>query len=89
MRARKGSTFANAVTAHNLAQLVYRLLKYGEAFVNQTAEHYEAHYEEAVKKGAIERLRRMGYRVIIEEARRAVGWERQPPEERGRRSRGP
>lgn len=72
MRARKGSTFANAVTAHKLAKLLYRLLKYGEQYVSQTAEHYEARYREAVKKGALNRLRRMGYRVEIEDARGAV-----------------
>ncbi|MGI5865744.1 MAG: hypothetical protein ACOX6T_27300, partial [Myxococcales bacterium] len=64
--------FANAVTAHKLAKLLYRLLKYGEQYVSQTAEHYEARYREAVKKCALNRLRRMGYRVEIEDARGAV-----------------
>lgn len=44
MRSRKGPTFANAVTANKLAKLFYRMLKYGEDFVEQGASYYEAQY---------------------------------------------
>jgi transposase len=65
MRARKGSAFANAVTAHKLAKLVYRLLKYGEAFVELGAEYYETRYRERLAKGAVQQLRSLGYAVQL------------------------
>jgi transposase len=67
MRARKGSTFANAVTANKLARLFYRMLKYGEEFVEQGADYYESKYRERVARGAIQQLRRLGYNAQLDE----------------------
>lgn len=70
MRARKGPTFANAATANKLAKLFYRMLRYGEAFVEQGADYYETKYKERVVRGAIEKLRRLGYSVQVQETPR-------------------
>jgi transposase len=67
MRARKGSTFANAVTAHKLAKLFYRMLKYGTAFVEQGAHYYEDRYKDRLTRGALHQLHRLGYDVQIRE----------------------
>ena len=46
MRSRVGSPKAITAIAHKLAKLVYRMLKYGEDYVRQGAEEYEAKYQE-------------------------------------------
>lgn len=65
MRSRKGSTFANAVTAHKLAKLFYRMLKYGEGFIEQDTEYYETRYKERLVKGAVARLHQLGFDVDL------------------------
>ena len=46
MRARLGAASAITATAHKLARLVYRLLKHGEAYVQQGMESYEHKYRQ-------------------------------------------
>jgi len=46
MKARVGPAAALTATAHRLARIIYRLLKYGEAYVRQGAETYERKYHE-------------------------------------------
>lgn len=65
MRARKGSTFANAVTAHKLAKQVYRMLRYGAAFVEQGDQYYEARYRERKLSSALKQLRQLGFDVEL------------------------
>jgi transposase len=48
MRARLGAASAITATAHKLARLIYRLLKHGEAYVQQGLEAYENKYRERV-----------------------------------------
>jgi transposase len=45
LRSRVGSPKAITAIAHKLAKLVYRMLKYGEDYVKQGAEEYEAQYQ--------------------------------------------
>src|SRR6516165_11958497 len=63
MRSRVGSPKAVTAIAHKLAKLVYRMLKYGEDYVRQGAEDYEAQYRER----RLEALRRtaaaLGFRL--------------------------
>jgi transposase len=65
MRGRKGSTFANSVTAHKLCKIFYRMLKYGDSFVELGANYYDGKYKEIVAKSAIKRLRKLGYSVQL------------------------
>jgi transposase len=46
MRARLGAASAITATAHKLARLIYRLLKYGELYVRQGLEEYEHKYRQ-------------------------------------------
>ena len=48
MRGRLGAASAITATAHKLARLIYRLLKYGEHYVQQGMEAYEKKYRERV-----------------------------------------
>jgi transposase len=63
MRSRVGSPKAITAIAHKLAKIVSRMLKYGEDYVRQGAEDYEAQYRER----RLEALRRtataLGYRL--------------------------
>jgi transposase len=43
-----GGASAITATAHKLARLVYRLLKYGDTYVRQGMEVYEQKYRERV-----------------------------------------
>lgn len=58
MKARLGPQKAITATAHKLARLIYRLLKYGEAYVAQT----EAEYQELTRKRALRELTRRAQR---------------------------
>lgn len=70
MRSRKGPTFANAATANKLAKLFYRMLRHGEEFVDQGADAYETKHKERVVRGALQKLRRLGYSVQLNETPR-------------------
>lgn len=59
MKARLGPQKAIVATAHKLARLIYRLLKYGEAYVAQS----EARYEELTRQRALTQLTRRAQRL--------------------------
>jgi transposase len=44
LRARLGAAKAITAMAHQLARLVYRMLKFGTAYVDQGMEHYDSKY---------------------------------------------
>jgi transposase len=44
LRSRLGAPKAINAMAHQLARLVYRMLKFGAAYVDKGMEHYEAKY---------------------------------------------
>ena len=46
MRAKLGAASAITATAHKLARIIYRLLRYGEHYVQQGLEIYEQKYRE-------------------------------------------
>lgn len=54
MKARLGPQKAIVATAHKLARLIYRLLKYGEAYVAQS----EAQYQQLTRERALQQLTR-------------------------------
>jgi len=64
MRARHGAPKAIVATAHKLAKYIYRMLKYGEAYVAKGVEEYEAQYRERALKGMAKQLRTMGYQIL-------------------------
>ena len=51
LRARLGMPKAITATAHKLARIVYRMLKYGKAYTDVGVQYYERRYRERVLKG--------------------------------------
>jgi transposase len=61
MRAKLGMPKAITATAHKLARIVYRMLKYGKPYTDVGADYYERRYRERVLKGLQRRAAEMGY----------------------------
>ncbi len=64
MRARKDTPVAITATAHKLARLIYRTLKYGQDYVDVGSDSYEAKYQAAVVKSLQKRARSLGYQLV-------------------------
>ena len=45
MKAKLGAPEAITATAHKLARVIYRMLKYGEEYVRQGLQDYEKNYQ--------------------------------------------
>jgi len=60
---RKGASVAVFATARKLAQLIYRLVCYGQAYVDTGAEAYEARFNQRRLKFYTKSLNLMGYTV--------------------------
>lgn len=60
---RKGAKVAVFATARKLAQLVYRLLRHGQAYVDEGAAAYEARWNQRRLKSYTQALKEMGYKV--------------------------
>ena len=65
MRSRRDTRIAITATAHKLARLVYRTLKYGEEYVDQGQQLYEQKYQAAVLKSLNRTARKLGYELVI------------------------
>lgn len=63
IQARAGAPKAIVATARKLAERVYRLLRYGETYVRQDVDAYEAAYRARVVKGLARRAGELGYRL--------------------------
>ena len=64
MRTRLGAPKAITATAHKLACLVYRMLKYGQEYVDKGQKYYEEQYRVRVLKNLTRRARDMGYELM-------------------------
>jgi transposase len=60
---RKGASVAVFATARKLAQLIYRLVRYGQAYVDTGVEAYEARFNQRRLKSYTKALNSMGYTV--------------------------
>lgn len=60
---RKGAKVAVFATARKLAQLVYRLLRHGQAYVDAGAAAYEARWNQRRLKSYTQALKEMGYKI--------------------------
>jgi transposase len=64
LKSRMGTPHAITATAHQLARLVYSLLKHGTAYVAQGMEAYEQqHYQRQVKQMA-RKARELGFQLV-------------------------
>jgi transposase len=64
MRSRLGPAKAITATAHKLALLIYRMLKYGMEYVDQGQEAYEKQYRERTLQMLKKRVKQMGYALV-------------------------
>ena len=64
MRARLGAPKAITATAHKLARLIYRLLKYGHAYVAQGMEQYERQCQERLTRSLSHRAAQLGFQLV-------------------------
>jgi transposase len=64
MRARCDSPIAITATAHKLARLIYRMLKYGEEYIDLGAEQYEAKFKLSMIKALERKARRLGFQLV-------------------------
>jgi transposase len=60
---RKGASVAVFATARKLAQLIYRLIRYGQAYVDTGADAYEARFTQRRLTSYTKALNEMGYKV--------------------------
>ena len=63
IRSRIGGLGAVKATAHKLACLVYRMLKYGQEYITQSMEEYEAKMEANVLKALKRKAAAMGFEL--------------------------
>jgi transposase len=64
LKARLGAPKAITATAHKLARLVYRLLKYGEDYVAQGMAEYEQTYRERIVQNLARKAKALGYKLL-------------------------
>ena len=64
MRARRDSRVAITATAHKLARLIYRTIKYGQEYIDIGQAEYEAKYRLSVLKSLEKRARQLGFQLV-------------------------
>jgi transposase len=64
MRARLGAPKAITATAHKLARILYRMLKYGKTYEELGAGYYEHRYRERVLRNLTKTAVAMGYQLV-------------------------
>jgi transposase len=67
MKARLGAAEAITATAHKLARLIYRLLKYGEAYVRQGMADYEQRFQERKLYALQKTAQAMGFQLVAKQ----------------------
>lgn len=73
MRGRLGAPKAITATAHKLARLVYRTLKYGEAYVDVGEARYQAQYEEQQLRRLKRNAAAMGFALVSQSTGEITG----------------
>lgn len=61
---RKGSAIAIFATARKLAQLIFRMLRYGQDYVDEGAAAYEARFHEQRLRTLTQTAQQLGYKLI-------------------------
>ena len=65
LRARLGAPKAITAMAHMLARLVYRMLKYGEQYVDKGINYYEEKYRENEIRSIQKRAKQLGLQIAL------------------------
>lgn len=66
IQARAGGAKAVVATARKIAERVYRLLKYGQEYVRQSEQVYEAAYQARLVKSMAKKAASLGYKLVPE-----------------------
>lgn len=61
---RKGGAVATFATARKLAALVFRMLRYGQDYVDEGVAAYEARFRQRRLHQLIETARQLGYQLV-------------------------
>jgi hypothetical protein len=64
MKSRLGGKGAVTATAHKLACLVYRMLKYGKEYVQQSVQEYEQKIRNQTERSLKRKAAALGYQLI-------------------------
>ena len=64
LKVRLGAPKAITATAHKLARLLYRMIKFGTEYVDQGQEYYERRYRTRVLSSLTRRAHELGYTLI-------------------------
>lgn len=67
LRARLGAPKAITATAHKLARLIYRMLRFGTEYVDCGQDYYERRYQRRVVSNLVRRAQELGYKLIKNE----------------------
>jgi transposase len=68
LRTRLGAPKAITAMAHMLARLVYRMLRYGEQYVDKGIKYYEEKYREHEIRGIQKKAKDLGLVVTVSTA---------------------
>ena len=64
MRQRLGAPKAITATARKLACLVYRMLKFGQDYVDKGMDYYEKKHQDRVLKNLKRTAKRLGFQMV-------------------------
>ena len=64
IKGRIGGVGAVTATAHKLARLVYRMLKFGSEYVKQSMAEYEAKLKEKVERSLKAKAAKLGFELV-------------------------
>jgi transposase len=76
--ARLGAPKAITATAHRLARILYRALKYGQQYVDKGEQHLEQQHRERTLKSLTKRAKELGYILVHHETGECLGVPDQP-----------
>jgi len=68
IKSRIGGKGAITATAHKLACLVYRMLKYGKEYVTQSMEEYESRIKQQLERSLRRKATALGYELVAKPA---------------------
>ena len=63
-KAHLGAPKAITATAHKLARIIYRMLRYGQEYVDAGAHYYESQYRHRALRAAKQRAAQLGYELV-------------------------
>ena len=66
IKSKYGSRVAITATAHKLARIIYKMLKFKVSYKDVGAEYYNKKYKEKIIKNLNKRAEKFGYKLVSE-----------------------